>query len=87
MVQWLRLQAPSAGGLDLIFGHGQRSLAGYSPWGCKESDTTERLSTAHGTRCQTLQLRPSAANSTNKQINKYFLKQQQQQHKQSLRAN
>ena len=25
--------------------HGQRSLAGYSPWGWKESDTTERLST------------------------------------------
>ena len=25
--------------------HGQRSLAGYSPWGCKESDTTEWLST------------------------------------------
>ena len=24
---------------------GQRSLAGYSPWGHKESDTTERLST------------------------------------------
>ena len=23
--------------------HGRRSLAGYSPWGCKESDTTERL--------------------------------------------
>jgi len=22
---------------------GQRSLAGYSPWGCKELDTTERL--------------------------------------------
>jgi len=22
--------------------HGQRSLAGYSPWGCQESDTTER---------------------------------------------
>ena len=21
--------------------HGQRSLGGYSPWGCKESDTTE----------------------------------------------
>ena len=21
--------------------HGQRSLAGYSPWGCKESDTTK----------------------------------------------
>ena len=24
--------------------HGQRSLVGYSPWGHKESDTTERLS-------------------------------------------
>ena len=23
--------------------HGQRSLAGYSPWGLKESDATERL--------------------------------------------
>ena len=23
----------------------QRSLEGYSPWGCKESDTTEQLST------------------------------------------
>ena len=22
---------------------GQRSLAGYSPWGCRESDTTEQL--------------------------------------------
>ena len=21
--------------------HGQRSLMGYSPWGCKESDTNE----------------------------------------------
>ena len=28
--------------------HGQRNLAGYSPWGRrKESDTTERMSTAH----------------------------------------
>ena len=25
--------------------HGQKSLAGYSPWGRKELDTTERLST------------------------------------------
>ena len=23
--------------------HGQRSVVGYSPWGCKESDTTEPL--------------------------------------------
>ena len=27
--------------------HGQRSLAGYSPWGCKESDTTEHLTHTH----------------------------------------
>ena len=26
--------------------HGQRSLVGYSPWGHKQSDTTEQLSTA-----------------------------------------
>ena len=26
--------------------HGQRSLVGYSPWGHKELDMTERLSTA-----------------------------------------
>ena len=26
--------------------HGQRSLTGYSPWGPKESDTTEQLSRA-----------------------------------------
>ena len=25
--------------------HGQRNLEGYSPWGRRESDTTERLST------------------------------------------
>ena len=25
--------------------HGQRSLEDYSPWGCKESDMTEQLST------------------------------------------
>ena len=27
--------------------HGQRSLVSYSPWSLKESDMTERLSTAH----------------------------------------
>ena len=25
--------------------HGQRSMAGYSPWGCKESNRTERTHT------------------------------------------
>ena len=27
--------------------HGQRSLAGYCPWGCKESDMTEQLTHTH----------------------------------------
>ena len=27
--------------------YGQRSLVGSSPWGCKESDTTERLALTH----------------------------------------
>ena len=27
--------------------HGERSLVSYSPWGLKESDMTEQLSTAH----------------------------------------
>ena len=27
--------------------HEQRSLVDYSPWGCKESDMTEQLSTVH----------------------------------------
>ena len=27
--------------------HGQRSLEGYSPWGCKELDMTEQLSIQH----------------------------------------
>ena len=33
-LQYSRLENP----------HGQRSLVGYSPWGCKELDTTEQLS-------------------------------------------
>ena len=27
--------------------HGQKSLANYSPWGCKDSDMTERLTHTH----------------------------------------
>ena len=33
--------------------HGQRTLVGYSPWGCKESYTTEQLILPHSTREQT----------------------------------
>ena len=32
--------------------HGQRSLAGYSPWGREESDATERTKTALGEACR-----------------------------------
>ena len=32
--------------------HGQRSLVGYSSWGCKESDMTERLTLIHTVRTQ-----------------------------------
>ena len=39
-ILWRRKWQPTP---VFLFGesHGQRSLAGYSPWGCKESDTTE----------------------------------------------
>ena len=33
--------------------HGERSLAGYCPWGRKESAMTERLSTAQSHPCLT----------------------------------
>ena len=40
-------RSPGEGNGNPVFlpgkSHGWRSLAGYSPWGCKESDTTERL--------------------------------------------
>ena len=42
-IPWRREQLPTAVFWPEEF-HGQRSLAGYSPWGCKESDTTQRFS-------------------------------------------
>ena len=30
--------------------HGQRSLTGYNPWGCKESDMTKQLTLSRGHR-------------------------------------
>ena len=45
-IPWRRAQQPTA-----VFlpgeSHGQRSLAGYSPWGSKESDTTEMPEHTH----------------------------------------
>ena len=42
-IPWRREWQPTLVFLPGEF-HGQRSLVGYSPWGCKESDMTERLS-------------------------------------------
>ena len=45
-----KIPCKRAGQLTPVFlpgeSHGQRNLAGYSPWGHKESDKTEQLSTA-----------------------------------------
>ena len=43
LVSWRREWLPTPVFLPGEF-HGQRRMAGYSPWGHKESDTTERLS-------------------------------------------
>ena len=41
-IPWRRKWQPTPGFLPGE-PHGQKSLAGYSPWGLKESDTTEQL--------------------------------------------
>ena len=41
-IPWRRKWQPNPVFLPGEF-HGQRSLAGYSPWGRRESDTTERV--------------------------------------------
>ena len=43
-IPWNRKWQPTAVFLLGKF-HGKRSLVVYSPWGCKESDTTEQLNT------------------------------------------
>ena len=43
MIPWRRKQLHNAVYWPGEF-HGERSLAGYSSWGLKESDTTEKLS-------------------------------------------
>ena len=52
---WRRKQQPTPIFLPGKF-HGQRSLVGYSPWGCKESDTTEQLSTQFQVYSKVIQL-------------------------------
>ena len=45
-IPWSRKWLPTTVFLPKEF-RGQRSLAGYSPWGHKELDTTEQLSLTH----------------------------------------
>ena len=53
-IPWRRVWQPTPVFLPGEF-HGQRSLAGYSPGGCKELDTTEQLSPAHSKDISNLQ--------------------------------
>ena len=48
-IPWRREWKPTPVFLPGEF-HGQRSLVGYSPWDCKESDTTEQLGIAYSTK-------------------------------------
>ena len=45
-IPWRRTWQPTPAFLPGEF-HGQRSLAGYSPWGRKESDMTEATEHTH----------------------------------------
>ena len=48
--------------------HGQRSLEGYSPWGHKESDMTEQLSTHDNIEFQEIYLMLSLENERKENI-------------------
>ena len=48
---WSRKRPPTPVLLPGKF-HGQRSLVGYNPWGCKESDTTEHTAQLYTTICK-----------------------------------
>jgi len=48
-IPWMRKWQPTPIFLPGEF-HEQRSLAGYSLWGCKESDRTEHACTVYGNK-------------------------------------
>ena len=54
--------------------HGQRSLVGYSPWGRKESDTTERAhsSSSHKQKSQLTALRLLVSDKWNQARNRFY---------------
>jgi len=51
--------------------HGQRSLAGCTSWGLKESDMTEQLSTAHRETRDSHQKKKKKRESNNLKLLKY----------------
>ena len=53
--------------------HGQRSLAGFSPGGCKESDMTEGLTHTHTHMCQELGHKDERAHSPARMYIKHTL--------------
>ena len=55
---WSRKWQPTPTFLPGKF-HGQRRLAGYSPWGCKESDMTEHVRIPLNKQGQTLIVLPA----------------------------
>ena len=62
--------------------HGQRSLAGYGPWGCKESDTTERQQTQIQENCITNKVRKRTPLERVTEIHTLYMKFKIQKHSQ-----
>ena len=62
--------------------HGQRSLAGYGPWGCKESDTTERQHTQIQENCITNKVRKRTPLERVTEIHTLYMKFKIQKHSQ-----
>ena len=50
--------------------HGQRSLEGHSPWGCKESDMTEHSTQIHSYTRQHLKTKNYLAQNINKAMSR-----------------
>ena len=63
-LEWRRKRQPTSVFFPGKF-HGQRSLMGYSPWGCKELDMTEEQST-HTHMCSYKWIKPQMTNTSKK---------------------
>ena len=71
-IPWRRKWQPTPVILPGKF-HEQRSLAGYSPWGCKESGMTEQLSLTHREeKCEKVGIWGRRGSWNDKQYNIYL---------------